>query len=309
MLDTNGAPSDFTWTGGTLELTGQPLDFNSPTTDSDAGLGNSLTLGSSQALTVDAYEWLNGSGASVTQSSGSTNICTDLYLGNTDVSTSYQLNTGATLTTTYSASGYQYIGYEGGDGSTDTFQQFGGTNNSNDLYIGYSDNAVGTYTQTGGSNAVTGNLYLGYSSQTQGTYTLGGGSLTAENGYVGGTNGNEARGKGTINISGSGQMTIDGTLLIYGNGNAVNISSGSLEVLGSTINEASITQTGGASQLGPVTGIGSIALGQSSGKPTSMTVQSIVQSNATISSTGTLTILTNAVTTTNTLRASPEAGA
>jgi len=302
-LNTSGVPANFAWTGGTLELTGQPLDFDSPTTDSDAGLGNSLTLGSSQGLTVEAYEWLNGSGASVSQSSGSTNICTDLYLGNTDVSTSYQLNTDATLTTTYSASGYQYIGYEGGDGSTDTFQQFGGTNNSNDLFIGYSDNAIGTYTQTGGTNGVTGNLYLAYSGQTQGTYTLGGGSLTVENGYIGGTNGNEAGGKGTLNISGSGQMTVDGTLLIYGNGNgsAVNISSGSLDVLGSTINEASITQTGGASQLGPVTGIGSIALGQSSGKPTSMTVQSIVQSSVAISSTGTLTILTNTATTTNTL--------
>jgi hypothetical protein len=302
-LNTSGVPANFAWTGGTLELTGQPLDFDSPATDSDAGLGNSLTLGSSQALTVEAYEWLNGSGASVSQSSGSTNICTDLYLGNTDVSTSYQLNTNATLATTYSPSGYQYIGYEGGDGSTDTFQQFGGTNNSNDLFIGYSDNAIGTYTQTGGTNGVTGNLYLAYSGQTQGTYTLGGGSLTAENGYIGGTNGNEAGGKGTLNISGSGQMTVDGTLLIYGNGNgnSVNISSGSLAVLGNTINEASITQTGGASQLGPVTGIGSIALGQSSGKPTSMTVQSIVQSSATISSTGTLTILTNTVTTTNTL--------
>ncbi len=304
MLDTNGAPSNFTWTGGTLTLTGQPLDFDSPASDSDASLGNSLTLGSSQALTVEAYEWLNGSGASVSQASGSTNICTDLYLGNSDVSTSYQLNTGATLTTTYAPSGYQYIGYEGGDGSTDTFQQFGGSNNSNDLYIGYSDNAIGTYTQTGGTNGVTGNLYLGYSGGTQGTYTLNGGNLTAENAYVGGTNGNEAGGKGTLNISGSGQMTVDNTLLVYGNGNGntVNISGGTLDVLGSTINEASITQTAGGSQLGPVSGItGTIVLGQSSGKPTGMSVQSIVQSSVTISSTGTLTILTNAVSTTNTL--------
>jgi hypothetical protein len=300
-LNTNGVPANFTWTGGTLELTGQPLDFNSPASDSDAPLGNSLTLASGQNLTVEAYEWLNGSGATVSQASGSTNICTDLYLGDTNVGASYQLNTGATLTTTYSPSGYQYIGYEGGDGATDTFQQFGGANNSNDLYIGYSDNAIGTYSQTGGTDGVSANLYLAYSGGTQGTYTLGGGTLTAENAYVGGTNGDEAGGKGTLNISGSGQMTVDNTLLIYGNGNGntVNIMSGSLDVLGSTINEASITQTGGASQLGAVTGIGSIALGQSSGKPTTMTVQSIVQSSVSIGSTGTLTILTNTLTTTN----------
>ena len=236
-LDTDGAPSDFTWTGGTLQLTDQVLDFNSSTSDSDASLGNSLTLGSDQSLIVNNYEWLNGSDATVSQGSGSTNSCTALYLGNTDVSTTYDLNAGATLTTTLDA-GYQYVGYQGGDGSTDAFQQSGGTNSSNDLYIGYSDSAIGVYTQTAGSNTVAGNIYLAYSGQTLGTYSLSGGSVTAQNVYVGGTNANFAGGKGTLNISGSGQMTVSGTLMIYGNGlgSAMNISGGSLNVVGNTVN-------------------------------------------------------------------------
>jgi hypothetical protein len=233
-----------------------------PPATATPALGNSLTLGSGQSLIVDNYEWLSGSDATVSQGSGSSNSCTALYLGNTDVSTTYDLNAGATLTTTLDA-GYQYVGYEGGDGSTDAFQQSGGVNSSNDLYIGYSDSAIGVYTQTAGSNTVAGNIYLAYSGQTLGTYSLSGGSVTAQNVYVGGTNANFAGGKGTLNISGSGQMTVSDTLMIYGNGNgsSMSISGGSLDVVGNTVNEGSITQTGGTSQLGAVTGFGNISLG------------------------------------------------
>jgi hypothetical protein len=80
-LDTSGTPSLFTWTNGTLHVTNQQLDFNSPT-DTNAPLGNSLTLASGQTLSVDLGESLNGMGANVTQNTGSTDTTQSLYIGN-----------------------------------------------------------------------------------------------------------------------------------------------------------------------------------------------------------------------------------
>jgi dockerin type I repeat protein len=209
-LNTNSNPSNFTWTSGTLQLTGQPLDFTG-SSDVDASLGNSLILGSGQTLIEDNYEWLYGSFAYISQSSGSSNSCEGLYIGNTSgsgVDAAYFFD-GGSLTSTGAS---EYVGYafSGASGGKGYFYQYGGTNSTPELDVGYSDTGVtgeydlytgatlsvsgneyignssqGTFNQNDGTNAITGSLILAKSSNVSGTYSLNAGQLSAASEYVG----------------------------------------------------------------------------------------------------------------------------
>ena len=235
-LITNGNPSSFSWTGGSLTLTGQPLGFfnyGPPALFSPLGLG--LSLYSGMNLTVENnIEWLGDAGASVTQYAGSSNSAQGLEVGGSDViqgTTSnvvlYTLN-GGTLTCGFEGEtiGYAYGPY----GGPAFFNQTGGINNANSLYVDF--NAAGTYSMFGGqlnSNATVNNgainQYGGTSSlgplSGTGSTTIGGNEVPASM-TVAGLN------QSAVTISSMGTLKITG-----GSDNAVNtlmIDGGQLDI-------------------------------------------------------------------------------
>jgi hypothetical protein len=176
------------------------------------------------------------------------------------------------------------------------------------LYAG--DFGTGTITQSGTAYVQTVNLDVAAQSGSTGTYNLQGGEFAptwvyiAGNGSAGGaiTTG----GKGTFNLTG-GTLAASGvfistigtwsqsngvafiTSLVLGAGATYTQSGGTL-IAGSTSNAAHIIQTGGTSNLGAVTGNGTLAIGNASGVSAAMTAGGLNQSTVTINSTGSLAI-------------------
>jgi hypothetical protein len=322
-LNTNGNPSSYQWTAGTLQLTAQPLNFTSGS-DVDASFGSSLTLGSGQTLIVDNWEWLYGNGAYISESSGSSNSCQGLYLGNTSGGggdAAYFLD-GGSLTNTVSP---EYVGYavSGATGGKGYFYQYGGANNTPELDVGYSNTGVtgeydlytgatltvsgneyigvqsqGTFNQNGGTHTIGSNLFLGGSnSGALGEFNLDGGTLSAANVYVGGS-----AGQGILAI-GNAALTVGGTLNVVNTAGSYVFQAGGTVTTGNTVNAATYYEAAGMANLGPLSGTGSLTIAPSS--PTSTTASMIVsalnQSSVTINSTGTLKVTGGSHNTVNTL--------
>ena len=116
-----------------------------------------------------------------------------------------------------------------------------------DVRVG--DSGTGSFTQSGGTNTVSGTLYLGYSPGSSGSYILGGGSLSLPGGptvYVG------CGGTGTFTQSG-GTAAGPFALSIGGSG-TYNLSAGSLSALFQYVGvgrlgTGTFTQTGGTNAL------------------------------------------------------------
>jgi autotransporter-associated beta strand protein len=161
--------------------------------------------------------------------------------------------------------------------------------------IGYG--GVGIFNQMNGTN-VLGNgsdLSLGLfvlsnpdtTTISTGAYTLSGGLLSVGGGVnIGGTT-NSPGGRGTLTISGSAQMNATGTMIIWNTpGSGLFIQGGNVTVA-NTVNLATIQQTGGTANLGPVIGTGAISVGNpSGGNSAMMTVSLIDQSSVLVDSTG-----------------------
>ena len=188
------------------------------------GSNGSYELTGTGQLNVGAEEYIGRSGyGSFTQSggthtvSGGDGMSLGYYPGSRGA---YVMSGEAQLTTIV-----EYVGY-GGQGS---FIQSGGTNTSSRLYVGYNVGSSGTYQlsgtgrlavqtesihgtfeQTGGTNAVSGNLFLG----GLGRYQLSGpGELTAENETV------ATSGAGTFKfVQSDGSNTVNDTLYIGSSG-------------------------------------------------------------------------------------------
>ncbi|MCL4501856.1 MAG: hypothetical protein M1438_08360, partial [Deltaproteobacteria bacterium] len=118
---------------------------------------------------------------------------------------------------------------------------------------------LGTFTQTGGANTVTGNLQIGFNSTGSGTYNLSNGSLTVSgNENVGGS------GSGDF-IQSSGSHTVSNTLTLANNSgssgtyilNGGNLSAGTIKLkdgglfnqTGGTLDFGTFNQTGGTASL------------------------------------------------------------
>ncbi len=294
-IDFSGNPANFNWTGGKLHLTGQPLDFTTGTDPYTANpLGATLTLGSGQTLLVDTYkyswEWLSGSGASVTQNTGSSNTCNSLYVGSTGTAATYTLNGGA-----FSSNGQsEFIGYigTGGVGGTGIFNQSGGTNTTNQLLV--ANTAPGSYSLSGGSLSATtivvdpggsfhqsaGTMSFGTFDEFGGTvnldlglyvsastYNLSGGSLTTSAIVNGGNISNFSFTGGSLTLTNQPVDLTNGTDPSYGGivfGNSLTLNSGmSLTVAAPAGwweylygSGSSITQNAGSSNTTPALFIG-----------------------------------------------------
>ncbi len=150
----------------------------------------------------------DGNGGWITTDGGIHNT-TNLYLGGAPDGTSgtgvYNPNTG-----TLNVTGNTYVGYNDPVGST--FNQWGGTHNTTNLYIGgglspdgtNTGSGTGTYNLNNGTLSVTGNTYVGYNdpSASGSTFSQYGGSYGTQTLYIGGNP------DGTSGTSGTGTYTI-----------------------------------------------------------------------------------------------------
>jgi hypothetical protein len=222
--------------------------------------GNTLTLNSGMSLNVSNagwWEYLYGNNSSITQNTGSTNSTPALFIGNTSGSgpaDSYNLNDG-----TLTVSGIGYIGYEGtyaGGTGAGAVNQSGGAATFSTLYAGY--NASGTYTLSGGTLQVANNQNIG--TGASGTLTITGGSDTTN----------------FLGINSLGDIFMHGGML----------------TASSTSNANLISQDGGVSSLGALSGKGSVGVGGGTGLA-SMSVTQFTQSEISISNKGLFTVLPN----------------
>lgn len=181
----------------------------------------------------------------------------NLFLSNNSTGTStYNLSGGSLM-----ASSQEYVGYSGNG----TFTETGGTNTvtgSGELIVGFNSGSTGTYNQNGGTNTIN-YLFLGNNSGSNGTYNLNAGSLTVA-GYE--KIGNA--GTGIFNQNG-GTNTLSGDLHIgdasyTGSSGTYNLNAGTLSV-GGNIAPINSPSSGGQS-IGTLTiGNGTLTVGGGNG--------------------------------------------
>jgi hypothetical protein len=175
-IETENAHAPFNWTGGTLDITNQYVYFSTNYYPAyPAQFGNTLTLNGSQALIVQSAEALVDSGSSVTQLFGSSNTCGSLFVGSSagpSTEATYTLSGGNLICSGTETIGW--IGMTGGAGGLGIFNQLGGVNTANSLYLGRT--GPGTYTLYGGTlNA--GSIYIDGANPN--SLNVQGGTLTA----------------------------------------------------------------------------------------------------------------------------------
>jgi hypothetical protein len=272
-----GATGTYLMTGGTLTVAqAESIGYNGYgifnqsggiNTVSTAGLfvGNTstgtgtYTLSGNGSLVISSYDYVGffGTGTFI-QSGGTVTVGNDLNVGARGGAVgNYQLSGSGTL----NVSGNEYVPYSG----VANFVQSGGTNSVQQYFgVGFNSDGTGTFTlsggtlsdqiaefigafgtgtfvQTNGTNTINNGyaLYLGYSGGASGTYNLSGGTLNAiANIFVGGNDGGPG-GSGTLTVSGTGHLSVGGSLVIYPGGQ-VNINGGTNAITGFSISPGGI---------------------------------------------------------------------
>jgi len=222
------------------------------------GIGNFQQSGGTNSVTSAESIGLSGSGAYI-QTGGSNASASQLGLGvNSGSSGVYSLS-GTGLLTVNQA---EYVGSSG----SGAFNQTGGSNTTAALYLGYSAGSTGQYSLGGtGSLSVSGRETVGYSGagtfiQTGGSNTMGGALRIAQN------------------AGASGSYILQGGRL----------------TAASTVNNGTLSVTGGTASLGPVTGTGSLVVGSAAAAPVALSIPSFSQSSLVIQAGGTLAVAYNA---------------
>jgi len=199
------------------------------------------------------------------------------------------IQSGGTLTS------YAFINIADQSSSSGTYTLSGGSVSTPYLAVAAGSSSSGTVIQSGGTATTTTDLYVGAGSGSTGFYSLSGSGTLDVNSiaYIGGT-ASGSGGTGTLAIGG-GQANI-GTLHVYNTtGTEVTMNGGSLSA-GATDNLATISITGGTANLGPITGTGTLDVGDATA---SVTASGLQQSSVSISPNGVLNLTgggaTNAV--------------
>ena len=230
---------------GTLTVTGTN-NYGGNTTV-DAG---TLQILAGQLPAANEYVgYGSGSIASVVHSGGTNLVSSTLYVGYSNGNGTYDLSSGGQVSapTEYIGSTHYYSWYyEGwhfaaypGNG---TFTQSGGTNVvSGSLYVGRGNGSVGTYTLTSGQLSAA-SEYVGFIypsnlwfSTAQGTFNQSGGTNSVAGDLHVGRNagGSYYAATGMYNLSGSGLLSAANEYIGYSNGNgSFNHSGGSNSVAG-----------------------------------------------------------------------------
>jgi hypothetical protein len=315
FIDLSGNYARFHWTAGAFTTTSfaQYLDFTLGTDPFYHSIifGNSLTLNANESFTNNTWEYLYDAGSSITQNGGS-NTTPELYMGNTSGAGNpalYILNSGS-----LSIAGDEKIGYIGtyvGAAGDAVFNQFGGTNSTPHLYVGYkAGTGSGTYNlfggilavssieslgvisgtaffnQSGGNHTIAGDLYIAENAASTATFTLSGGSVQAGGLYVGGNFGG-AGGAGTLSITG-GSMTVN-SALVYSTGAFTISNTGSFTTPFLLLLGSAVGQTGGTSYFGAVTdnGFGALVILGGTAQAASLRLNTVTISG------GSLTVVSN----------------
>ena len=273
------------------------------------GLGT-YNLSNSGALSVSDTEYVNGS--AVFNQTGGSNTTLGLYVfGYAGGIGTYNMSNSATLL----VGGTETIGYNINSNSvsneTGVLNQTGGSNTTGTLILANRVGAIGNYNLAGGTLTAP-SVYIGGGASASGgtgNLNVNGGVLTATNITVwnnfsslkinGGTVTTASLTttpdwsrlnfiSGTLNLTG-GVSSNSGTLVI-GGGTAIailNLSGGTIAAT-SAINNGVFNQTGGISSLGAFSGTGNLIVG---GAGTAFaSADSLVQSNVTVTTGGTLNI-------------------
>jgi len=205
----------------TYDYTGSAVTLYSVTLDLDNATGSEASELSMSAnnLTVNGYETVGHIGVGFFNQSGGTNTISGengLFLGFNPGSTgTYGLSGSGTL----AANANETVGYKGAG----VFNQSGGTNTiggSHNLILAYNTGSSGAYTLSGGSAIITGSVFVGGSSSTAG-------------------------GTGTLTVSNTGQLTVDGAVKVYGAGR-VNINGGTTTIGSLSIASGGVVNVNGA---------------------------------------------------------------
>ncbi len=181
----------------------------------------------------------------------------------------------------FTVAGNHAVSLNATDLTSDGAFSLAGSLSSASLKIGSA--ADGTFTQTSGTNSISGDLRVGFGAGHLGTYALQGGSLNVGgNSYVG------FDGSGTFNQTLGSHATH--ALFIAANAGSTGtytLAGGNLTAT-STTNNGTYTQTGGTASLGNVTGTGLISV--SSG---TVAAKSIHQNSLSVSANAIVTLATN----------------
>ncbi|MGA2440221.1 MAG: autotransporter-associated beta strand repeat-containing protein [Tepidisphaeraceae bacterium] len=138
-----------------------------------SGTGTFTQTGGTHTVTGTFVDGGNSGGTGTYNFSGGTLTIADEYVGYDGIGTFIQ--TGGTNTITGSTGGLFRVGRD--PGSQGYYTLSDGILNANAEQVGVS--GTGTFTQTGGTNTVTGTLTVAANAGSAGTYNLQGGSLTA----------------------------------------------------------------------------------------------------------------------------------
>lgn len=219
--------------------------------------GGTVTANGSSGSVGEA---IGVSGVSEFTQSGGINTSTTVILGyNSGSSGTYDLSTGTLMVTNINSStASEVVGYSGNG----TFVQSGGNHTVNDLTLGYSSGANGTYTLSGIGLLSVGEEVVGYGgtglfNQSGGTNSVGSNSL-----YLAVTTGSTA----TYNLSNTGSLSVSGDEYVgYGGTGIFNQSGGTLSIADvlSVGTGSTATISGGMSTAGSVSNSGNLSIGNS----------------------------------------------
>ena len=262
-------------------------------------------------ITSDAYIGNYGTG-NLTQAGGNVTIDGTVYIGSqTGANGTVDLSSG-TMYAGNEAVGYfgkGAVSQTGGTQNIAGFLHIGGQASANGSYtlsgstsltVGGNEiiapNGQGTFAQSAGStHTIDGFLEMGQNSGALGIYDISdtGSTLNVYGSmYLGGSS-SAAGGTGTFFLKG-GQVAVSNTLIIWDTYlSALSVTGGSFTTA-STVNDNLIQQTGGTTNMGPVSGTGQISVGNSSGATATMTVSALTQNSLTIESTGSVLLLSGA---------------
>jgi T5SS/PEP-CTERM-associated repeat protein len=276
-INDSGLGFGFSWTGGTLIITGA----GGLTIDAGA-IFSGLTLSPGKTLTVSAGEIIGDTGAAVVdQSAGGTHSvagAAGLILGNASGGNgTLRLGPGAVLSVTNTLT----IGNAG----IGTILQSAGTLNAGSVTLGVSLDSSGAFNQSGGIDTISGRLMIGAGAGGFGAYAMSNGAAlsvgstlsvgAAGNGAFTQTGGvatahadlvlgASAGGNGTVTLSGGsaiigsgafigaagvGAMTITGTASLNVAGDLVVATNGSSLTLGGNATLTTLTFTAPASAV------------------------------------------------------------
>ena len=250
---------------GTSSLLIVPPGFSSSASGfaSFSALGLTHTAGTT--LTVAAGQGFGGAGAVgdavvcqgtiLAASGGGINLNGGLTLSGTGIANlgSGQLTSDAISSVTGGSlvANCEYIGYS----STGSFTQSGGTNAvSSDLYLGTNAGSSGSYTQSGGINSAGTALYFGTNAGSSGSYNLNGGRLTTGEVYKLSGTGTFNFNGGTLQASRSGSAFFSGLTAAYvQNGGAnVDVQGFNVTIAQSLLHDPALgaTRDGGLAKIG-----------------------------------------------------------